>query len=182
MISGYFGGTLDRVISLIMDAIYSFPGLILAMALVLVMGKGVMNMVFAIAVVYIPTYFRVVRGKVMQLREEQYVEAAKALGASDTSVMCTYIAPNTLGSIMAVLPFNIADAILTEAALAFLGFAVNPIMPDWGLDIQIGRGFMLSGNWWLITFPGLMIVFVVLGFGMLGEGLSDYLAPKGGGG
>jgi peptide/nickel transport system permease protein len=178
MVAGYRGGLVDRILSLVMDAVYSFPGLILAIVITAILGRGIINMVFAVSVIYIPTYFRVVRGKVMQIREETFVEAARALGAPGGTILLRYVAPNTVSSVMAVLPFNIADAILTEAALAFLGFGINPPTPDWGFDIQAGRAFMSSGCWWLITFPGLMIVLTALGFGMLGEGLSDVLNPK----
>lgn len=177
-ISGYFGGLLDRVLSLIMDAIYSFPALILAIAIVAMLGPGITNMIFAIAFVYIPTYFRVARSQVLVIREEEFVEAARALGARHWRIMLKHIAPNTINSVMAVSSFNIADAILTEAALSFLGFGLPPPTPDWGFDIQNGQKYLQSGYWWLITFPGLMIITLSLGFGMIGEGISDLLNPK----
>lgn len=177
-ISGYYGGLLDRSLSLMMDSLYSFPSIILAIIMVAMLGPNVVNMIISIAVVYIPSFFRVVRGQVLQIKSEEFVEAAHALGATDLRIMLLHIAPNTINSMMAVSSFCIADAILTEAALSFLGFGIPPPTPDWGFDIHTGQKFLQAGKWWLITFPGLMIIFLSLGFGMIGEGISDLLNPK----
>lgn len=177
-ISGFAGGWLDRVLALVMDAIYSFPGLILAIAIAAILGRGVLPMVIAISVVYIPTYFRVVRGQVFQIKEQEYVEAARALGSSWMHTLFHHVAPNTISSVLAIAPINVADAILTEAGLAFLGLGLRPPTPDWGFDISNGQKFLLAGDWWLVTFPGLMIITVSLGFGMIGEGLSAWLNPR----
>jgi len=177
-LSGVLGGRVDRVLSLIMDAIYSFPALVLAIAIVAMLGPGLVNMVAAIAFVYVPAYFRVARGQTLVIREQEYVESARAAGASTLRVLVRHVAPNTLSAVMTVPSFNIADAIVTEAALAFLGFGLPPPTPDWGFDIQNGQRFLQSGFWWLITFPGLVIVLVSLGFGMIGEGLNDLLNPR----
>ncbi len=176
--SGYAGGRLDRGLSLVMDALYSFPALILAIAIVAMLGPGVTNMVAAIAFVYIPAYFRVARAQALVVREREFVEAARALGASPGRVLLRHVAPNTLVALLTVPPFNVADAILTEAALAFLGLGLPPPTPDWGFDIQNGQRFLQAGYWWLITFPGAMILVVSLGFGMIGEGLSDLANPR----
>ncbi|MFB6286849.1 MAG: ABC transporter permease [Candidatus Bipolaricaulia bacterium] len=177
-ISGFAGGLVDRIMALLMDALYSFPGLILALALISVFGRGVLPMVMAVTVIYIPTYFRVVRGQVFQIREMEYVEAARALGYRWIRTLLRHIAPNTLSSMLVIVPFNLADAILIEAGLSFLGFGIQPPTPDWGFDISNGQDFLLSGHWWLVTFPGLMIILISLGFGMLGEGISDWLNPR----
>jgi peptide/nickel transport system permease protein len=184
-ISGYFGGFLDRVLSLCMDAIYSFPSLILAIAIVAMLGPGILNMILAIFLVYIPTYYRVVRGQVLQMREEEFVAAAHSLGASHLRILIRHIAPNTITSVLAIIPFNIADAILTEAGLSYLGLGLPPTLDpndlaaaDWGIDINKGQKFLQGGHWWLITFPGLMIMLVSLGFGLIGEGLNDLLNPR----
>jgi len=178
-ISGYAGGRLDRTLSLVMDALYSFPALILAITIVAMLGPGVLNMVAAIAIVYIPTYFRVARGQTLRVREEAYVEAAQALGARAVRTLRLHIAPNTLNALLAIVSFNIADAILTEAGLAFLGFGLPPPTPDWGFDIQNGQAFLQSGYWWLITFPGIAIVITSLGFNLLGEGIGEAVGPTG---
>ena len=161
-----------------MDSLYSFPSMILAIIMVAMLGPNVFNMIIAIAVVYIPSFFRVVRGQALQIKSEEFVEAAHALGATDLRIMLLHIAPNTINSMMAVSSFCIADAILTEAALSFLGFGIPPPTPDWGFDIHTGQKFLQAGKWWLITFPGIMIIFLSLGFGMIGEGISDLLNPK----
>lgn len=178
LISGYQGGWLDRFLSLLMDSVYSFPSLILAIVMIAVLGPSIFNMVLAVGVVYIPRYFRVVRSQVTQLKSKEYVEAAHSLGFSDLRILFKHIAPNTINSVMAILSFNIADGILTESGLSYLGYGLPPPAPDWGFDIQNGQQFMLSGHWWLITFAGLMIILLALGFAMLGEGLSDKLNPK----
>jgi len=177
-LSGFTGGFVDRGLSLTMDAIYSFPSMILAIVLVAMFGAGLGPMIWAVGVVYIPTYFRVTRAEVLQVRETTYVEAIRAVGASNTRIILRHVAPNTVNAIMAVSSFNLADAILTVAALSFLGFGLPPPTPDWGFDIQNGQKFLQSGSWWLITFPGLMIIFLSLGFGLVGEGISDLVNPK----
>ena len=177
-ISGFTGGWLDRVLSLTMDAIYSFPSMILAIVLVAMFGSGLAPMIWAVGFVYIPTYFRVTRAEVLQVRETSYIEAVRAVGASNTRIVLRHVAPNTVNAIMAVSSFNLADAILTVAALSFLGFGLPPPAPDWGFDIQNGQKYLQSGAWWLITFPGLMIIALSLGFGLIGEGISDLLNPR----
>lgn len=177
-ISGFTGGFLDRSLSLTMDAIYSFPSLILAIVLVAMFKAGIGPMIFSVGFVYIPTYFRVTRAEVLQVREATYVEAVRAVGASNVRIILRHVAPNTVNAIMAVASFNLADAILTVAALSFLGFGLPPPTPDWGFDIQNGQKFLQSGSWWLITFPGLMIISLSLGFGLVGEGISDLVNPK----
>ncbi|MGC9529135.1 MAG: ABC transporter permease [Candidatus Bipolaricaulaceae bacterium] len=177
-LSGFVGGWTDRVLSLTMDAIYSFPSMILAIALVAVMGPGIVPMVASIGFVYVPTYFRITRAEVLQVREQTFVEAARAGGVPSRRILLRHIAPNTVNAIMAVSSFNIADAILTEAALAYLGYGLPPPTPDWGFDIQNGQRFLQAGYWWLITFPGLMILSLSLGFGLIGEGISDLVNPK----
>ena len=177
-ISGFIGGFMDRALSLTMDAIYSFPSMILAIVLVAMFGAGLGPMIWAVGFVYIPTYFRVTRAEVLQVRETTYVEAVRALGASNLRIILRHIAPNTVNAIMAVSSFNLADAILTVAALSFLGFGLPPPAPDWGYDIQNGQKFLQSGSWWLITFPGIMIITLSLGFGLIGEGVSDLVNPK----
>jgi peptide/nickel transport system permease protein len=177
-ISGYTGGWLDRVLSLTMDAVYSFPSMILAIVLVAMFGSGIAPMIWAVGFVYIPTYFRVTRAEVLQVRETAYVEAVRAIGAGNARIILRHVAPNTVNAIMAVSSFNLADAILTVAALSFLGFGLPPPAPDWGFDIQNGQKFLQSGSWWLITFPGLMIIALSLGFGLIGEGVSDLVNPR----
>jgi peptide/nickel transport system permease protein len=176
--AGFRGGAFDRVVSLLMDSLYSFPGLILAIAIAAMLGPGIVNITLAIAILYVPTYFRIVRGQVLSIKEELYVEAARSLGAKRWEIQFKYILPNVIPSIVVIFSVNVADAILTEAGLSFLGLGLPPDTPDWGLDLSRGPEFLPSGYWWVITFPGLMITLVSLGFSMLGEGLTEILNPR----
>ena len=156
-----------------MDAIYSFPSLVLAIALAVALGPSLMNAAIAIAVVYIPTYFRMVRGQVLSVKSEQFIEEAKVLGLPTGRILLRHILPHLIPTIMVVFSLNAADAVLTEAALSFLGLSVQFPTPDWGYDLYLGRGFLLSGYWWLVFFPGLMITLLAVGFALIGEGLSE---------
>ena len=178
LFSGYSGGKMDRVFSMVMDSVYAFPGLILAIAIAAMMGPGLVNMSIAIAVVYIPTYFRMIRGQVLQTREQLYVEAARALGAKNSTILFRYIFANIIPSLVVVLSLNVADAILTEAGMSYLGLGIPPPTPDWGFDLSKGKSYLPGGYWWMITFPGIMILIVVLGFSLLGEGLNEILNPR----
>lgn len=178
LLSGFIGGRLDKVLSLIMDSIYSFPGLILAIAMAAMLGPGVLNMAVAISVVYVPTYFRVVRGQTLSVKEQLYVEAARSLGARAAAILRLYVFPNVIPSIVVIFSLNIADAIITEAGLSFLGLGIDPSKPDWGYDLSKGKAFLPGGYWWIITFPGLMIALVAMGFALLGEGLNEILNPQ----
>ncbi len=177
LISGFIGGPLDRVLTLLMDSLYSFPGLILAIAIAAVLGPGIMNIIVAIAVLYVPTYFRIVRGQTLSVKEQLYVEAARSLGASRWSVLRHYVFPNVIPSVVVIFSVNVADAILTEAGLSFIGLGLPPDTPDWGIDLARGQDYLLRA-WWLITIPGLMVSLVVLSFSMLGESLSEILNPR----
>lgn len=177
LISGFVGGALDRVLTLLMDSLYSFPGLILAIAIAAVLGPGIGNIIVAIAVLYIPTYFRIVRGQTLSVKEQLYVEAAHSLGASRYSILRRYVFPNVIPSVVIIFSVNVADAILTEAGLSFLGLGLPPDTPDWGIDLARGQDY-LRRAWWLITFPGLMVSLVTLAFSMLGESLSEILNPR----
>jgi len=178
LLSGFVGGPLDRVLSLVMDAIYSFPGLILAIAFAAMLGPGVVNITLAVSVIYIPTYFRLVRGQTVGIREELYIEAARVLGAKRWTILGRYVFPNVLATVAVVFSVNIADAIMTEAALSYLGLGLPAGIPDWGMDLSMGKKFLPSGDWWLITFPGIMIMVLALGFTLLGEALAEILNPK----
>lgn len=178
LISGYAGGAVDRSLSLVMDAVYVFPGLILAIALAAMFGPGVLNITFAVAVIYIPTYFRLVRGQTLAIKQELYVEAARAIGAGSFTVLGKYIFPNVIATTVVVFTLNVADAIMIEAALTYLGLGLPPSIVDWGMDLAMGKKYLPSGVWWLVTFPGMMISLLALGFTMLGEGLAEILNPR----
>lgn len=178
LFSSHAGGIIDRFVSLIMDSVYAFPGLVLAIAIAMVLGRGAVNMALSIAVVYIPSYFRVIRSQVLSIKELPYIEAANAAGARKRTVLWRYILPNVLPSIVVVATVNFADAILTAAGLTFIGMGVPVDVPDWGWDLTNGRRLLPSGSWWVIAFPGLMIILLALGFTLMGEGLSELLNPR----
>lgn len=177
LLAGYAGGKLDRGLTLVMDSMYAFPGLILAIAITAVLGPSILNVIVAIAVLYIPTYYRIVRGQSLSVKEDVYVEAARSIGAKKNEILRRYIFPNVIQSVAIIFSVNVADAILTGAGLSFLGLGLPPNTADWGIDLARGQEFIQSA-WWLITFPGLAIMLVVLAFTMLGEGLMEIFNPK----
>jgi peptide/nickel transport system permease protein len=177
LLAAFVGGSFDRLMSLVMDSLYAFPGLILAIAITAVLGPSVVNVIVAIAVLYIPTYYRIVRGQALSVKEDVYVEAARSIGARNWEILRRYIFPNVIQSVAIIFSVNVADAILTGAGLAFLGLGLPPTIPDWGIDLARGQRF-IQNAWWLITFPGFTILLVVLAFTLMGEGLMEIFNPK----
>jgi peptide/nickel transport system permease protein len=176
--SAYVGGIIDRSISLVMDSIYSFPSLILAVMIISIYGPTVINEALAIAVVYIPSYFRVVRSQVLSIKELQYVEAAKCSGASMPVILFRHILPNIIPSIVVVATVNFADSILTTAGLDFIGLGLPVNLPDWGIDLTYGRIALATGSWWVIISSGLMILLAALGFSLVSEGYAERTNPR----
>jgi peptide/nickel transport system permease protein len=182
LISGYYGGWLDRILVLIMDALFAFPYLLLAIVIAFLLqnsiGSGVLTAAIAITVIYVPQYFRVVRGSVLSAREEPYVEAARALGARPRTIMGRYLFFNVIQSVPVIATLNAADAILTLAGLGFLGFGIQPTQAaEWGYELQRAVADAGAGIWWTGLFPGLAIVLLVTGLTLVGEGLNDVLNP-----
>jgi len=177
LLAGYYGGSFDRMLSLIMDSLYAFPGLILAIAITAVLGPSIYNVITAISVLYIPTYYRIVRGQTMTVKEEVYIEAARSIGARRWEILWRYVFPNVIPSVAIIFSVNVADAILTGAGLSFLGLGMPPTIADWGIDLARGQRYIQT-FWWLITFPGIAIMVIVLAFTMMGEGLMEILNPK----
>lgn len=178
LVSAYNGGNLDRSVALVMDSIYAFPSLVLAIMIISVFGVSIINESLAIAVVYIPTYFRVVRSQVLAIKEMPYVDAAKSVGASGPSILLKYILPNVISSTVVVATVNFADSILTTAGLDFIGLGLPVTLPDWGIDLTYGRQSLPSGAWWTIFFSGLMILLAALGFSLISEGYAERTNPK----
>lgn len=177
LLAGFIGGSFDRLLSLLMDSLYAFPGLILAIAITAVLGPSMLNIIIAIAVLYIPTYYRIVRGQTLSVKEEVYIEAAKSIGARSLEILRRYIFPNVIPSVAIIFSVNVADAILTGAGLSFLGLGLPPTIADWGIDVARGQRFIQTA-WWMITFPGLAIMLIVLAFTLMGEGLTEIFNPK----
>jgi peptide/nickel transport system permease protein len=178
LVSAYKGGNLDRFIALIMDSIYAFPSLVLAVMIISVFGVTIINEALAIAVVYIPSYFRVVRSQVLSIKEMPYVDAAKSAGAGTPSVLWKYIWPNVIPSVVVVVGMNFADSILTTAGLDFIGLGLPVTLPDWGIDLTYGRQSLPLGVWWTIVFAGGMILLAALGFALISEGYAERTNPK----
>jgi peptide/nickel transport system permease protein len=182
LFSGYYGGPIDRVLVLIMDALFVFPFLLLAIVIAFLLadkvGQGVLTAAIAITVVYIPLYFRVVRNHVISIREEPFVEAARALGARPFTIIRKYVFFNVVQNVPPLATLNAADAILTLAALGFLGYGIQPTEgAEWGYDINRAVSDTASGIWWTGLFPGLAIVLLVTGLTLLGEGLNETINP-----
>jgi peptide/nickel transport system permease protein len=178
LVSAYNGGNVDRTIALVMDSIYAFPSLVLAIMIISVFGVTIINEALAIAVVYVPSYFRVVRSQVLAVKEMPYVDAAKSVGAGSFSVLLRYVWPNVASSVVVVATVNFADSILTTAGLDFIGLGLPVTLPDWGIDLTYGRQSLPTGAWWTIFFSGLMILIAALGFSLISEGYAERTNPK----
>jgi peptide/nickel transport system permease protein len=178
LIAGYRGGWVDSVLMRVMDVLFSFPVILLAIAIVAVLQPSLFNVMLAIAVVFTPIFARVVRGSVLSVREEVHIRAVRSLGASDWRIVMRHILPNVAAPVIVQTSLSMAFAILTEAALSYLGAGVQPPRPAWGADLQAAQDFLINGAWWMAVFPGLAILITVMAFNMLGDGLRDALDPK----
>jgi peptide/nickel transport system permease protein len=177
VIGGFYGGLADQVVTFVIDTLMCFPGLLLALLIIGVLGAGTANVLIAIALYQVPTFGRLVRGNVLSLREREYVEAARAAGAGSLRQMLVHVLANTWSTIIVVGTLALPGAILTEAALSFLGLGVKPPTPEWGSMVSTGEVYMgqSPGE---VLFPGLAIFFTALAFNFLGDALSDALDPK----
>jgi len=176
-LAGFFGRWVDEVIMRVMDILFAFPAVLLAITIMAILGRGLENAMIAIAIVYIPIFARVARGAVLSVRQREFVTAAGALGRSRFMMLFKHVLPNSLGPIIAQISISLAFAILAEAALSFFGLGTQPPDPSWGRMLAEGRSFMQQA-WWLGVFPGLMIMFSVMGFNFVGDGLRDLLDPR----
>ena len=176
LVAGYYP-RLDNAIMRVMDGLMAFPAIVLAIALMASLGPSVLNVVIAIGVVYAPRVARVVRGSVLVIRETSYVEAARALGASDAALLARHVLPNCLSPVIVQASFVFAAAVLTEAALSFLGVGVPPFVPSWGNILSEGRLYIQQAPW-LVLYPGGAIMVTIFGLNLVGDGLRDLLDPK----
>lgn len=177
MIAGYFGGWLDSLISLFMDVLFAFPTILLAIALMTMLGNSIGNVMIAIGVVNAPTFMRVVRGSVLSVRDATYIESAVSAGASATTILRRHVFPNITAPLIVHASLNFATAVLSEASLAYLGLGNKPPSPSWGSMVSASYGFLQLAPW-AALFPGLAIGLTVLGFNLLGDGLRDALDPR----
>ena len=176
-ISGYFGGWTDTIIMRVTDILLAFPGILLAIALVAVLGPSLNNVILALAIIGWVGYARLVRGQVLKVREMEFVTAAKALGARSPRVIVRHVLPNVINPVIVMATLGLAGAILSEAALSFLGLGVQPPTPSWGAMLTSGRRYLGLANH-LAIFPGAAIMLAVMGLNFLGDGLIDALDPK----
>lgn len=175
-ISGYLGGTIDEILMRIADIFLAFPSLVLAMAITAALGPGLNNAMLAIVVVLWPTYARVIRGQVLSLKEREYIEAARSIGAPSHYILLRHILPNAYTPVFVKASLDVGAAILIAAGLSFIGLGAVPPTPEWGTMVSMGR--QKFAQWWIAAFPGLAMLTVVMGFNFLGDGLRDILDPR----
>jgi peptide/nickel transport system permease protein len=177
VIGGLFGGLVDRLLMGLIDLLLAFPGVLLAIGIVAILGPGLYNVMIAVGIRSVPTFARLVRGQVLDVKQNEYVESARALGSDDIRIIMRHIIPNIMAPVLVISTLRIALAILSAAALSFLGLGAQPPTPDWGAMIANGREYLRTA-WWVGTFPGIAIMLTVLGFNMMGDGLRDVLDPR----
>lgn len=176
VLSGYFGGVVDNAITYVIEVLLAFPSLLLALAIMGVLGSNLTNLVLAISVVYIPVFARLVRGEVLSVRGRLFVQAARAIGASPLRIVRLHILPNVLSLIIIQMTIQLSYAILAESSLSYLGFGTQPPTPSWGRMLNEGRSF-LGMDPWMSIWPGLFVMTSLIGFNLLGDGLRDALDP-----
>ena len=177
IISGYYGGSLDNIIMRLMDSLLAFPGILLALVIIAVLGPGLMNVTLAVGISSIPEYARLARGKVLEVKEMQYIEAVRSIGISNLLIMIKHIIPNMSSSILIMASLQLGNAILVGSGLSFLGMGAQPPTPEWGLMTAEGRNFM-NQAWWISTFPGLVILITVLSINQLTDCIRDHTDPR----
>ena len=171
-VAGYYGGKLDNTIMRIMDIFLAVPSILLAIAIVSALGPSIINLMLAISISSVPSYARIVRASVLSIRDQEFIEAAKAIGASNTRIIFRHIIPNSLAPVIVQATLGVASAILSTAGLSFIGLGIQPPAPEWGSMLSGGRQY-LRYAWWVTTFPGVAIMITILSLNLLGDGLRD---------
>lgn len=177
IIAGYYGGWFDTITMRIMDVLLAFPGILLALAIVSVLGGSIQNVILAVGIFSVPAFARIVRGSTLQVKKLEYIDAVRSLGANDLRIIFRHILPNIMSPIIVQATMRIATAILTASGLAFLSLGAPPPTPEWGAMLNDGRTYMHNAGH-MVLIPGIMIVIVVLAFNIFGDGLRDALDPK----
>jgi len=177
-VAGYYTGLVDNIIMRLFDVILAIPAILLAMALAAAIGRGINSLMIATGVAFIPFFARVVRGQVLSIREQEYIEAARSVGASDLRIIFKHVLPNSMAPIIIQASMGIATMILVISGLSFLGMGMFPPAPEWGMMLSDGRRFMLAGYWHMTVFPGVAIALVIIAFNLIGDGLRDAFDPK----
>ena len=176
-IAGFYGKITDNVIMRIMDIFLAIPSMLLALAIVAAFGTSLTNVLMAIAISYVPTFARTVRASVLTVKDQEYIEAARSIGASDLRIIMRHILPNCLAPIIVQITMSVAKAILEASALSFIGLGVQPPSAEWGAMLSAARPYFRS-YWWVMTFPGLAIMMIIFGLNLFGDGLRDALDPR----
>ncbi len=177
ILAGYYGGFIDRTVSYLIDILLAFPGILLALAISASLGPGIANAMVAVGIASMPQYMRVARGSVLSVKEETYVEAAEAVGASRPRIIRHYILPNVAAPLIVLASLGVGTAILIGAAISFLGLGAQPPTPEWGAMLSEGRNYLRIA-WWVTTFPGLFIMLTVMSWNMVGDGIRYALDPR----
>ena len=177
-IAGYYGGLVSIVIMRVMDAMRAFPSLVLAIVIASVMGRGTVSAMIAVGIVSIPDYARLMFAETSSIRGRPYIEAGVAIGLKNNQLIARHVLPNCMSQLLVKATLGLGFAILTVSSLSFLGMGVQPPTPEWGNMISEGRGYIISGEWWMTTFPGLAIMTSILGFNLVGDGVRDILDPR----
>ncbi|PSP67557.1 ABC transporter permease [Halobacteriales archaeon QS_1_69_70] len=181
-IAGYYGGYVDEVIMRVVDLLYAFPFIVLAIAVIAILGRGYWELVFALIVVGWLAYARILRGEILSVKENEYVTAAKALGATDRSVIVRHILPNAMAPVIVQATLSVGTVVLAAAALGFIGLGLSPASAEWGVMLRVEQDSMARGRWWAGFFPGLAIFVFVLAINLVGDGVRDAFDPQGEGG
>ncbi|MDJ0511082.1 MAG: ABC transporter permease [Crocosphaera sp.] len=178
LISGHLGGKTDKIILFLMDTIYTIPGLLLSVTLAFILGRGILNVAIAVSIAYIPQYYRIVRNHTTSVKNELFIEAAKAMGATPTHILSRYLFLNVIQSVPVVFTLNAADAILVLGGLGFLGLGLPVEVPEWGHDLKEALPDLSTGIWWTTLFPGMAMTSMVVGLSFIGEGISELFNPS----
>ncbi len=178
VIAGYFGGWVDSLLMRIVDVMFAFPALLLAIVIVTVIGQGLFKAMVAIGIVYTPQMARIIRSSVLYIKEMEYIEIQRAIGSSHLRVILRHILPNSIAPVIVYGTLMLATAILDCAALGFLGLGAQPPTPEWGAMLSRSYSYIVGGAWWAATFPGIAILLAVMGLNLLGDGLRDILDPR----
>jgi peptide/nickel transport system permease protein len=181
-IAGYYGGYVDSVIMRVVDMLYAFPFIVLAIAVIAILGRGYWELVFALVAVGWLAYARIIRGEVLSVKQNEYVTAARALGARDRSVITRHILPNAMAPVIVQATLSVGTTVLTAAALGFIGLGLSPATAEWGVMLNVEQDSIARGRWWAGVFPGLAIFLFVMAINLVGDGIRDAFDPQGDGG
>ena len=178
LISGYLGGKLDKFLMFLMDTIYTIPGLLLSVTLSFILGKGIVNIAIAVSIAYVPQYYRIIRNHTYSIKNQLFIEAAQAIGATPRTILYRYLFLNVIQNVPVVFTLNAADAILVLGGLGFLGLGLPEEVAEWGHDLKEALPSLSTGIWWTTLFPGLAMTSMVVGLSLIGEGISEIFIPS----